>query len=442
MAYCTKNLSDVRIRKSSVVVGQKGFEPATEHLEASSLEYDWASKFLGCLTKDLFMVSSSVPNVRAGTYFFGEQKIIKEIGFTAVDHRNLNYAKTEEPLRRKTVQLNSKESFTFIQEGMLFYRNGSDSLIVKHSPGWGSTHVTVYSKDEFGETLLSRCWDWARKNNFLKGEAFALTGDFLSREGVKTKDIFLEPQNKAIVNGIISKINKHGSTMKSRGIVLLGPAGTGKTLSCKAIKNETECSYIWVSARDFYNCGGGVSGICTAFDIAKEIAPTCIAFEDVDHWIRGNATDLLKTEMDGVNELKGIVTILTTNYPESLPPELIDRPGRFHDLACMDLPSDKVRKEMFAEWADSLSDSSSSEITKATSGFSGAHIKELCDFAETIKEEDGSITLHDAIMSAIEKIKKQRNLIGSNQNVRRYRRGVKSFASKTKEMLLSQGRIS
>jgi len=93
---------------------------------------------------------------------------------------------------------------------------------------------------------------------------------------------------------------------------------TGKTLSSRIIRNQAKGSFIWVSARDFHKAGS-VGGVGLAFELAREIAPSVIVFEDVDNWLYDTTIDLMKTEMDGIARSSGVLTILTTNFPERLP---------------------------------------------------------------------------------------------------------------------------
>ena len=407
----------------------KGFNVAQEQLEASKLEYDWASRYLGCEIKDLMVVGTMVPDIRKGSYFSGEHEILGSS--KKEDQRRITRDGKEQPLLHETIQLNSKSSGTFMTDGMEFWkRDDGTKLIVKHEESWGGNFVTIYSKDDSGSEFIDRCWEWAKQNNFLKGEAFSLTGGFLGRDGTKMSDVYLTDENEDVLQRSINRLSD--KDMDSRGLIFMGPPGTGKTLACKAIKNETDVTYIWVSARDFWKTGA-VNGICTAFDMAKELAPAVVVYEDVDNWISSHAIDLMKTEMDGVGENKGVMTILTTNYPELIPPELIDRPGRFHDICEFHLPDAKVRMVMLKQWLEDLDGKEALDAVDQTKGYSGAHMYELCKYANVLKKEDEHITLGGALLKAITKIDSQRTLIDDAQLVgSRYRPNRREFMPLTK----------
>ena len=135
--------------------------------------------------------------------------------------------------------------------------------------------------------------------------------------------------------------------------------------------------------------------------------------EDVDGWIR-HGHDLLKTEMDGFEESRGVVTILTTNHPEQLPVALIERPGRFHDVINFDLPDESIRKAMFSKWAPDI-DAKTLEVAVAGSeGMSGAHVYELCSFAKGLSEFD-EVSASEAMERALRKLTEQRELLGVHQ---------------------------
>jgi SpoVK/Ycf46/Vps4 family AAA+-type ATPase len=115
--------------------------------------------------------------------------------------------------------------------------------------------------------------------------------------------------------------------------------------------------------------------------------------------------------MDGLRENRGVLTILTSNAPEKMPNALIDRPGRFHDILNFDVPKKEMRKEMILKWSKEEIDEKSLEaILEQTEGLSGAHIKELVEFAKMI-QEDEEVNFSEALLKSLEKIKKQRELI-------------------------------
>jgi len=276
--------------------------------------------------------------------------------------------------------------------------------------------------------------------NFLKGEAFALSGEFLQRGGESFDDLFLDDKNGAAIRRLVTLLNEKGSVLENRGALLVGPPGTGKTLSGRILMNQAKATFVWVSARDFHY-SGGFQGMADAFEIARECAPTVLFIEDVDNWLDGHTVDLLKTEMDGIARSSGVVTILTTNYPESLPKALIDRPGRFHDVLRFDLPNEKARAAMLARWMPRLGADDAQRAVRATAGYSGAHIRELARFAGIIAEQD-SLTQSQALAKALEKLQEQRDLITSVQTTgSRYRAPIEIGITKAMVAMEKRGRV-
>ena len=173
--------------------------------------------------------------------------------------------------------------------------------------------------------------------------------------------------------------------------------------------NNIDSTFIWVSARDF-SYSGAVGGISYGFRLARDLAPSVLFIEDIDNWLGGREVDLLKTEMDGISKSKGVVTFLTSNYPKELPPALIDRPGRFHDILNLNYPDNAAKTRMLSFWAAGIQEKTISSILKDTAGMSGAHIYELVAFAKVLMEDDEELTMDEAIISSLKRLRDQRDL--------------------------------
>jgi len=194
-------------------------------------------------------------------------------------------------------------------------------------------------------------------------------------------------------------------------MLFLGEPGTGKTMSGKVMMDKADSTFVWVSSKDFYKIGV-VEALALSFKLARDLAPSILFIEDIDTWLKGSAVDLLKTEMDGISENKGMLTVLTTNFPEQLPKALLDRPGRFHDVLDFKAPNRKIRKDMINKWAGKIDKKLLKNILDKTKGYTGAYIKELVDFAKMIVEDD-EIEIGDALLKSLDKIEKQRELVNS-----------------------------
>jgi hypothetical protein len=292
-----------------------------------------------------------------------------------------------------------------------------ERFALKLEPEWWGLSATYYGVRQTGAAAkaLSAIATKQKTFNFLKGEAFALAGEFLPKTDETFTGLFLTAANKQAMERVVALINDKGADLENRGMLLVGPPGTGKTLSARITRNVANCTFIWISSRDFYTMGafGGITG---AYDLARECAsgpdaPTSvIVFEDIDNWLSEHTLDLLKTELDGVGRSTGIVTIMTTNYPEYLPAALLDRPGRFHDVLRFGLPDETVRRAMLKTWIEGIDDVTLIKAVDATKGYSGAHIRELARFAAIIGEQD-ALDLSTSVARALDKLKEQRDLI-------------------------------
>jgi len=403
------------------------FDVAEEKIKPSALVYDWVAKHVGCEVKHVFQNSFFVPSFRIGGVLSGLKQA--RSGNEPVDVRNLTWGGAEEPPVYNVIQLNSRQSDDFLIDGIAFFRSVEGNFAYRVYPVWGGLHVDVFTHrdaKDFNRRMVDEAWRHARENNPLKGEAFALSGEFIRKTDETWDDCFLEEKNAKALTRVVDRLNEKGKETPNRGVLMLGPPGTGKTLSGRIIRNTLkDCSFIWVSTRDFHYGGG----FTQAFELAREIAPSVLFFEDIDNWVGGNI-DLLKTEMDGIARSSGVVTIMTTNFPENLPEALIDRPGRFHDVLNFNLPTDDKRAAMLRKWVSGLSAADVEDAVGKTKGYSGAHMYELASFACNLMEAD-DLSVSDALREALKKVEEQKDLItkvqlqGSNYRPRRMR-GVRA----------------
>jgi len=392
----------------------KHFEVTSEFLEPSKLEYDWCARFIGCEVKDLFRTSFVIASARMGTWLTGLRHWLHD--WTITDTRNITEQGNEAPPHYEVIQLNSKLNDDFLVHGIMFCRRGKERLCIRIAPSWKGIRIIVYtSHDEkaLNRKMIYDVHQWSKENNFLKGEAFSLCGEFLPRGDTGWADVFLSDKNMKPIKRAVDKLNAKGSKAPNRGMIFMGPPGTGKTLSGRIMLNEANTTFIWVSARDFYYMGA-FGGFMEAFSMARELAPSLLFVEDVDNWMNSHTVDLLKTEMDGITQHAGVTTILTTNYPELLPEALIDRPGRFHDVLKFDLPDKAIRSKMLTKWIAEVGEQARAQAVTETEGYSGAHLYELANLARMLVE-DGDVAWDKALTEALSKIKEQRDLIDAAQ---------------------------
>lgn len=404
------------------------FHPEHQHSYAAYPTHDWASQWLEIEVRHLHLCDTYVPQFAMGNFLMAMRALLLESKLR--DTRNLNQHGADLPVSREHVQINSKLADTFIVDGFQFWEVPGGKCCIELQRKYDGMFVTRYDTDDRGATFLEDCWKWVDEHNYLRGEAIKLSGGFIKRHSQSLDDIFLISKNKSLLSRVINLVNG-SKVFDSRGMIFLGPPGTGKTLSARAILSNTEATFIWATSKDIARVG-----IETAFRLAKDLAPAVVCFEDIESVYSDYCFDVLKTEMDGLDKSKGILTILTTNYPQMLPKSLIDRPGRFHDVMEFGLPDDKARLEMFERWTDSASKSVIDALVKQTAGFSGAHIHDLCYFAGVLKQDD-ELSIDAALEKAYSKVAEQRKLITSLGNDgRTYYRTAKHFAGEWKTTVL------
>ena len=400
----------------------KEFDVSKEELPAASPFYELIKRFLGCEMKDVSHTSSGFSGVEMGNYLSAFKFVTRE--WDVKDIRNILADGSEAPPIRDTIQLNSKAFDEFLIKGAVFshVKDGDKftPIIIKFDPGWGGIDVDVYVKYEDREVesrMWTDVWKWIDENNWLKGEKFSLSGQFIEKTSVTWDDVFLSEKNGKAVMMVSKALETKGKDMPPRGAIFLGQPGTGKTLSGKVLCNTLDdVTFVWMSARDFYY-SGAMGGLMRGFDIARKLSPSVMFIEDVDDHLNGRSIDLLKTELDGLRQQKGVATILTSNYPELLPNALIDRPGRFHDILEFGLPDAQTRAAMLRRWSGTdLVEKDLQSVVVKTAGYSGAHMFELVSFAKSLMEDDETLSMVDALEASLSKIKEQRELITRLRN--------------------------
>lgn len=177
-----------------------------------------------------------------------------------------------------------------------------------------------------------------------------------------------------------------------RGILLYGPPGCGKTLLAKAVANESGANFISVKGPMVYSkwVGESEKAIRDIFRRAKQVAPTIIFLDEIDalaprrglytgSGVTETVVSQLLSEMNGLEELKGVVIIAATNRPDIVDPALL-RPGRLDRFVLIPPPDEKSRLEIFRVHTKNmpLKGVDIKDLSKKTDGFSGADIESLC----------------------------------------------------------------
>ncbi len=239
-----------------------------------------------------------------------------------------------------------------------------------------------------------------------------------SSAGIKFSDVAGEDEAKDSLKEIVDYLHdpkkyKNVGAAMPKGILLVGPPGTGKTMLAKAVAGEANVPFFSMSGSEFVEMfvGMGAAKVRDLFKQAKEKAP-CIVFIDEidaigkkrDGRVGGNdereqTLNQLLTEMDGFEENSGVILLAATNRPESLDPALT-RPGRFDRRVPVELPDLKGREEILRVHAKKVrvsNDVDFSLIARMAAGASGAELANIVNEAalRTVRNNRKVVTQAD-----------------------------------------------
>ena len=232
-----------------------------------------------------------------------------------------------------------------------------------------------------------------------------------SSEGIKFSDVAGEDEAKENLTEIVDylhnpdKYREIGASMP-KGILLVGPPGTGKTMLAKAVAGEATVPFFSMSGSEFVEMfvGMGASKVRDLFKQAKEKAPCIVFIDEIDaigqkrnsgkmggNDEREQTLNQLLTEMDGFEGNSGVIILAATNRPESLDPALT-RPGRFDRRVPVELPDLKGREEILKVHAKKIKvseDADFGQIARMASGASGAELANIVNEAALRAVRDG-----------------------------------------------------
>ena len=239
-----------------------------------------------------------------------------------------------------------------------------------------------------------------------------------SSEGIRFSDVAGEDEAKENLAEIVDYLHNPGKYREvgaavPKGILLVGPPGTGKTMLAKAVAGEANVPFFSMSGSEFVEMfvGMGASKVRDLFRQAKEKAP-CIVFIDEidaigqkrDGRVGGNdereqTLNQLLTEMDGFETNNGVIILAATNRPESLDPALT-RPGRFDRRVPVELPDLKGREEILKVHAKKVKLDETvdfNKIARMASGASGAELANIVNEAalRAVRENRRFVTQAD-----------------------------------------------
>ena len=223
-----------------------------------------------------------------------------------------------------------------------------------------------------------------------------------SSEGIHFSDVAGEDEAKENLAEIVSYLHDPGKYQQigasmPKGVLLVGPPGTGKTMLAKAVAGEADVPFFSISGSEFVEMfvGMGASKVRDLFQQAKEKAPCIVFIDEIDaigkkrdgqlgsNDEREQTLNQLLTEMDGFEGNSGVIILAATNRPEALDPALT-RPGRFDRRVPVELPDLKGREEILKVHARKIKvadDVDFAQIARMASGASGAELANIVNEA-------------------------------------------------------------
>jgi transitional endoplasmic reticulum ATPase len=296
----------------------------------------------------------------------------------------------------------------------------SIETIVEHTKGFVGADLSSLTK-EAGMRAIRRIFpkiNWGdplptellnqisvTSNDFelaLKGiKPSALREVFIDIPSIRWSDIggleLIKQQLKEVIEWptIFPSLYEYMGNESPSGILLSGPPGTGKTLLVKAVANESSMNFISIKGSQIFSKWIGESEriIEEIFKKARMTSPCIIFFDEIDAIFpkrsssSSNSSErlvtTLLTEMDGLEEINGVIVIGATNRPDMIDPAIL-RPGRFDHIIKLSLPDESERKAIFLVHSRNkplANNIDIEDIVKKTDGFSGAEIKGVVKLA-------------------------------------------------------------
>ena len=232
-----------------------------------------------------------------------------------------------------------------------------------------------------------------------------------STQGIHFSDVAGEDEAKENLQEIVNYLHDPGKYQEigasmPKGILLVGPPGTGKTMLAKAVAGESQVPFFSISGSEFVEMfvGMGASKVRDLFSQAKEKAPCIVFIDEIDaigqkrsggqyggNDEREQTLNQLLTEMDGFEGNNGVIILAATNRPESLDPALT-RPGRFDRRVPVELPDLKGREEILKVHAKKIALAPGvdfSVVARMASGASGAELANIVNEAALRAVRDG-----------------------------------------------------
>ena len=275
-------------------------------------------------------------------------------------------------------------------------------------------------------TIIDEVDDDFYVNGPLNGEFFDIRYNFIDRDKSIEDLIAWDEEVKQLLWKDIVMFQQAMPALlergipNSRGIILAGPPGTGKTMMAKWLAAHSEITCILISAEMI----GGRHDIKRCYEIARKLSPSLLIIEDID---TAGALDRRAADhpllgeflqaMDGVVPNHGVITLATTNHSDKIDPAIADRPGRFDRIIEVGLPRKNQRYHILKQLLekmdldDTVDSSAINSLAKASDGLTGAWLRELVQSAFLTAYSSGENNIsHEHLILSLKDVMKRRGM--------------------------------
>lgn len=296
---------------------------------------------------------------------------------------------------------------------------------------------TVKEEAELARSFIDSLKNWVQHHNFLKGRFLEAGSNGIAKiiripdvswdSLVMPQDIVDELRRNVIIPIEQESLLRRCGISPKRGVLLEGPPGVGKTLLCTLLARELvgKATFIRVTPKSIIY----TQDLADIYQVARDLAPSIVWLEDIDLIARDREVNSrvellgeLMAQLDTGEKEGLVITLATTNCPEVMEKAVRERPSRFDRRIQIPMPDEQARKIMFEKFASNLnlaSDVDVEYIVKATSGFTGAHMKELVASAVLLALDDESFDMGDKpvvkmshFQSAMQQVATRRKQLG------------------------------
>lgn len=312
------------------------------------------------------------------------------------------------------ITIQNSNNVRYLEGGIRFYQNENEKFVVICSTCEfdSDEKITIISGTEGrGLELIEQLETSFYQTGVLKNAFFDMRFNFINRSDIVNQLIaWNEDVRKQLDKDVLEflkamPILRENGLPNSRGIILSGPPGIGKTMMAKSIAAQANVTTILISAEMIQ----AKNEIKNAFKLGRKLAPTLMIIEDIDtagtvsrkftdHPILGEYLQA----MDGMEANDGMVILATTNHTENIDPAISDRPGRFDRIIEIPLPNSKQRLKIMENIllkmpSETIPRTTLTEISRKSEGLSGAWVREIVQsaFIEAIYQGRESLNAKD-----------------------------------------------